>query len=84
MNNLLDGCICTTHTHRPVGCIYATINLTKGGVVVPKEVKVTFEPRAEANLRKLARALIALAQAAIEKEEAEAARAAEVPRKKAS
>lgn len=51
---------------------------------MPKDVKVSSEPRAEANLRKLARALIALAQAAIEKEEAEAAQQAAVPRKKAS
>jgi hypothetical protein len=32
---------------------------------VPDKIKVTVEPRAEANLRKLARALIALAQQAL-------------------
>ena len=38
---------------------------------MPKEIKLTFEPLAEANLRKLARALIALAQQKMEQEQAE-------------
>ena len=38
---------------------------------MPKEIKLTFEPHAEANLRKLARALIALAQQKMEQEQAE-------------
>jgi hypothetical protein len=36
---------------------------------MPDRMKVTFEPKAEANLRKLARALIALAEQTAESEQ---------------
>jgi hypothetical protein len=47
---------------------------------VPDKVKVTFEPKAEANLRKLARALIALAERSLDEED----RSDDVPSKEAS